>query len=145
MVKRVLSYSLFGDKRKYYVGALENVILARYVYPGWVLRFYVDETADPAVVESLKNSGCEIVVMARSNDSADSSWRFLVAADDTVERWAIRDADSRLGYRERRAVTIDRLGLPFHIMRDHINHHKAIMGCSFDGVRARSKVGGAHG
>lgn len=48
----------------------------------------------------------------------------------------VRDADSRFNYRERRAVDewIES-GAPFHVMRDHPNHGKAIMGCSFGGAR----------
>ncbi len=63
-------------------------------------------------------------------------WRFLVADDDAFDRWIVRDADSRLGYRERRAVDDWVVsGAPFHLMRDHPWHTAPILGGAFGGVR----------
>jgi hypothetical protein len=50
-------------------------------------------------------------------------WRFLVADDPTVDRYIIRDADSRLNMREK--LAIDEWiasGKKIHILRDHPNH-----------------------
>ncbi len=47
-VTGVISFSLFGGDRRYTAGAEENVLLARHVYPGWVSRFYVDDTVPGA-------------------------------------------------------------------------------------------------
>ncbi len=63
-------------------------------------------------------------------------WRLHAIDDPGFTRWVIRDADSRIGYKERAAVDawIDS-GLPFHVMRDHMWHRKPIIGGSWGGVR----------
>ncbi|HKI16444.1 MAG TPA: hypothetical protein VKA15_01110, partial [Isosphaeraceae bacterium] len=63
-------------------------------------------------------------------------WRLAAADEPGFARWMIRDADSRLTYRERRAVDEWLVsGKPFHVMRDHPYHMRPIMACSFGGVR----------
>ena len=42
--KNIISFSLWGDDAKYWVGALRNIELARKLYPGWQIRFYIDES-----------------------------------------------------------------------------------------------------
>jgi hypothetical protein len=132
----VISFSLFGDNRRYTVGAEENVLMARHVYPGWVCRFYVDATVPRACVDRLRGMGAQVVSMPSQRHPLQGMfWRFLVADDGAFERWNIRDADSRLGYRERRAVDEwIASGAPFHIMRDHPWHSAAVMGGAFGGV-----------
>ena len=64
-------------------------------------------------------------------------WRFLVANDHTVDRYIIRDADSRVSQRERDAVN-DWInsGLKFHTMKDHPKHHGwPILGGTWGGVK----------
>lgn len=56
-------------------------------------------------------------------------WRFSIAGDESVDRYVIRDVDSRLNTRERLAVQdwIES-GFPLHVMRDHPYHVAPIMG-----------------
>ena len=50
-------------------------------------------------------------------------WRFMVASDPTVDRYIIRDVDSRLNARDRIAVEDwIQSGYAVHTMRDHVNH-----------------------
>merc|ERR1712203_1143619 len=63
-------------------------------------------------------------------------WRFLVAADATVDRYIVRDSDSRLNPRERLAVEEWILpGLKIHSIRDHPNHDRPLNGGMWGGVR----------
>jgi len=56
-------------------------------------------------------------------------WRFSVAGDDSVDRYIVRDVDSRLNARERFAVEEWIVsGNPLHLMRDHPYHVAPIMG-----------------
>jgi hypothetical protein len=133
----LISFSLFGSDPRYVVGAEENVRLAGHVYPGWRCRFYVDDTVPADCVQRLRAGGAEVVAMPRPTRPLEGAfWRFLAADDEGFERWIVRDADSRLGYRERRAVDewIES-GASFHIMRDHPWHRGAIMAGGFGGVR----------
>jgi hypothetical protein len=63
-------------------------------------------------------------------------WRFLVIDDESAPRWIVRDIDSRLSYRERRAVDEwINSALPFHIMRDHPWQSSVIGGGLVGGIR----------
>jgi hypothetical protein len=55
--------------------------------------------------------------------AAGMFYRFLVAADSTVDRFIIRDVDSRLNARDRLAVEEwIQSKLAVHVLRDHVNH-----------------------
>ena len=132
----LIAMSLFGQKKKYLAGAIENARLVRHIYPGWTLRFYVDSSVPEAVIQQLRQLKADVRMMSDAEGMYGLFWRFLAADDPGFARWMVRDADSRLSYRERRAVDewIDS-GLPFHTMRDHPGHRRPIMGCAFGGVR----------
>jgi hypothetical protein len=133
---RVLSFSLYGDDPLYCRGAVRNAELAPRIYPGWTVRFAVDATVPPAVVAELRALGCDLVVMDRSRGPQYGKfWRFMVAGDPRVERFACRDADSRLNVREKAAVDEwIASGLPFHVMRDSVFHDRRILGGMWGGV-----------
>ena len=42
--KRVVSYGLYGTNPKYTTGAIRNAELVKIYFPGWVARFYVDNS-----------------------------------------------------------------------------------------------------
>ena len=130
--KQVISFSLYGDKPQYCLGAVENAKLAPQIYPGWICRFYVDETVPENCVNELKKLGAEIVMMSdplMGIDQRKMFWRFLTAGDPTVDRTIVRDCDSRLNVREKAAVDEWVASeVPFHIMRDHKQHTAVILG-----------------
>jgi len=63
-------------------------------------------------------------------------WRFLVADDPTVDRYIVRDADSRLNLREKMAIEewIES-GKGVHILRDHPNHNYVMNGGMWGAVK----------
>ena len=64
-------------------------------------------------------------------------WRFLVASDKNVERYIVRDIDSRLSVREKQAVDEwIKSGKMFHVMRDHPSHsHYPMSGGMWGGTQ----------
>jgi hypothetical protein len=75
--------------------------------------------------------------MTGSSINSKMSWRFLVAADTDVERYVVRDIDSRLSLREQAAVDewIESQKKS-HVMRDHSSHsHYAMCGGRWGGTR----------
>ena len=120
IVKKIISFSLWGSNPKYIQGAIENVRLQKMYYPDWKCRFYVDNTVD--IVEKLQEDA-EIRHMPDSDDHFGLFWRFLPLDDPTIERFIVRDTDSRLNVREAAAVREWEVsGKCFHIMRDHQGH-----------------------
>ncbi len=136
MNKRIISFSLYGTDPVYHTGALRNAALQPLIYPGWTCRFYVSQEIPAGIIEGLEQSGAEIVHMRRLAASDGLFWRFLAAADSEVEVAIVRDADSRLSPREKRAVDAwMQSGRGCHIMRDHPLHTALIAGGAW-GCRA---------
>lgn len=126
-MKKVISFSLWGDNPMYWVGAIKNIQLARVLYPGWVCRFYVDLNAAPTLIETMEKEHCELILMEPDDEFSGLFWRFYAAEDADV--MICRDADSRLSKREVAAVELWlNTDYHFHIMRDHPQHTSLIMG-----------------
>jgi hypothetical protein len=128
----VVSFSLWGDKPKYTVGALRNAQLAGIYYRGWECRFYCDEETVPNdIISSLQSmSNSKVILMDASKEAHWSMfWRFYAAEDSCVDHVVFRDADSRITQRETMAVQEwIASGKSFHVMRDHPHHGAAMCG-----------------
>lgn len=128
--KKIISFSLWGNDRKYTYGAIKNAELADKIYSGWIVRYYCSKSVPTDIVSHLaqfKNS--EIIFKNETGDWAGLFWRFYPASDRSVEIMISRDCDSRLNLRERTAVDewINSEN-SFHIMRDHPDHNFKILG-----------------
>jgi hypothetical protein len=134
-MKKIISYSLWGEKPMYWFGAIKNIELVNEYYPGWICRFYVDKNSRKDLIETLKGDNVE-VVLVDPNGSNDNPyhhngmlWRFNASVDEDVDVFLSRDCDSRISEREVSAVNewlnSDK---DFHIMRDHPYHGVPILG-----------------
>lgn len=128
-MKKVISFSLWGENPKYTIGAIKNADLATRFYPDWMCRFYVAKNVPIHVIqELLARNNTEVFIMNEQPDWAATFWRFLAASDPTVDLMISRDADSRLGEREVLAVQAwEHSDRGFHIMRDHPQHGAKIL------------------
>lgn len=129
---RLITFSLFGNNPLYCVGAVENARLAKEIYPDWIARFYVAEDVPEEYVDQLKDYDAEVFICRRNNSYDGLNWRFRPFIDDTVDFWISRDCDSRLSWRERRAVDEwMQSDKSVHLMRDCHNHGYTIMAGMF--------------
>jgi protein O-GlcNAc transferase len=128
-MKKVISFSLWGDNPKYTVGAVKNAQLIEKFYPGWEGWFYCGNSVPQNIISSLKSKGAKVIPRDEPGDWTGMFWRFQAIADPEVEVMLSRDTDSRLSQREAVAVTdwLD-TGLLFHVMRDHPAHSTEILG-----------------
>jgi len=129
-MKKVISFSIYGDNPKYTVGLLKNIELSEKIYPDWKVFIYYNNTVPVDMIEKYQSfDNCEIFNMDDYNISG-MLWRFF--PNDGVERFISRDADSRLSEREKYAVDkwIES-GKSLHIMRDHPHHTSNIFGGMF--------------
>lgn len=129
-MKKIISYSLWGNNERYTHGALRNSELASEIYPDWICRFYIGKSVPDDIIKSLKKKdNTQLILMNKPGDWYSMFWRFLPASDSNVDVMISRDCDSRLTVRERAAVEewlkSDKL---FHIMRDHPYHKTEILG-----------------
>lgn len=128
--------SLYGDGRRYTIGALRNAQLLPVVFPGWRLWFYCEQPPPPGngtekygrvprrILDRLVALGAEVrYVNVTKTGLAPMLWRFLVADDPTVDAFAVRDSDSRFTSRDA-FVVADwlRTNASFHCVRDHPSH-----------------------
>lgn len=123
--KKILSFTLFGTDPRYLRGALQNILLAPTIYPGWTCRFYVDHMVDATLLEALSDEGAELCHDPQEDGDLRRllSRRFLVADDPDVDLFQIRDCDSVISPREAAAVDAwIASDLPFHAMRDWWTH-----------------------
>lgn len=130
-MKKVISFSLWGEDPKYCVGAVKNAELAAIHYPGWECRFYVGNTdqlpSDSPLRKSLaslfKLPNTDIRLLEDNGSWHGMFWRFEPASEDDVDVFISRDCDSRISAREASAVK-EWLASPqlVHSMSDHPYH-----------------------
>ncbi len=129
-MKKIISFSLWGDNPVYTQGAIRNAELAKEIYSDWVCRYYIGKSTPNNIIESLRNfDNTEVIEMDNEGDWTGMFWRFYPAGEDDVDVVIVRDCDSRLNNREKDAVN-EWLNSDkgFHIMRDHPWHTTAILG-----------------
>jgi hypothetical protein len=130
-MKKVISYSLWGDLPLYTVGAISNAKQAKEIYPGWICRFYIHEPSVPQwVVEELKKQdNVEIVFYNDNVGWGGMLYRFYPATEDDVEVMLSRDTDSRLSTREKACVDQWlKYHKKLHVIRDACVHQSQMMG-----------------
>ncbi len=144
-MKKIISFSLYKAPEdwehvmqtnfdKYINGLNENIKLRDQFYPDWEIWIFTN------VGPSLKNKfdGISNIVFHNMDNLLISGmqWRFLPHDFPDVERFIVRDLDSRFSERERVSVMewIES-GKKIHIMRDHPHHHYEILGGMWGMVR----------
>ena len=133
---KIVSFSLYGALPLYTVGAVRNAELIYRIYPGWKARFYVDNSVPEDVIDALRARNAEFIFIEKNlGPMYGRYWRILVASDPNVERFIIRDCDSRLNWREKAAVDEWLAsGCSFHVMRDSIHHETRMLAGMWGGV-----------
>lgn len=134
--KNILSFSLWGNHPRYLRGAIRNVQAAFDLYPGWICRFYCDDSVPLSFREHLQRHHAEIVLKPRPAQFFDGLlWRFEVIDDPSVDRYLVRDCDSVVSVQERVAVdewlASDKW---FHAMRDFPSHTEVILAGMWGGA-----------
>jgi hypothetical protein len=128
-MKKIISFSLWGNNPKYTIGALRNADLALEIYPEWICRFYVGKSTPTDIVDELeKKQNTEIIKMNEDGEWNSMFWRFLPIGEEDTEIMISRDCDSRLSIREKLCVDeFIKSEKMFHTMIDH-PFHSGIMG-----------------
>lgn len=142
---RVVSMALYGGDPKYCAGALENARLVPAYFPNWRLRVYAAASVPADVTAALRAAGADVVGVRGEHDggaAAGMFQRFFVADDPSVDRFIVRDADSRPNARDAFAVA-DWCDSKYaaHSVRDHPNHDRVLNGGLWGATR-RSKIAG---
>jgi hypothetical protein len=129
-MKKVISFSLWGDNKKYTFGAIRNAELLHEIYPGWEAYFFLGSSVPETIWKNLLLiPNITVFYKDSPGDWSSMFWRFETSYDPMVDVSIFRDADSRISMREKYAVdewlSSDKT---FHIMRDHPHHGFPILG-----------------
>lgn len=102
--KKIISFSLFGDKPLYFLGAEKNISEAKEIYPDYICRFYCSkDVPNLDKLKSLAEAGeCELIVPDLPYPPV--FWRILACDDPDIEICLQRDCDSVVNHREKAAV-----------------------------------------
>lgn len=155
-MKKIISFSLWGDSHKYLNGAIRNAALARELFPDWICRFYVGSSVPFKIIEELINPipkrWCRYKVDKENTISLCGSFnplieiyhmdfpgdwrmmmdRFLPIVEDDIDYMIVRDCDSRLSLQEK--MCVDEWissGKSLHMIHAHPWHCTPILGGLF--------------
>jgi len=119
-MKKILSFSLYGNKPIFNVGCIENAKLHKKYFTDWVMRVYCNHSVPEETLTELKKYDVEIVILDQDTNYFASMWRFHPYSEPGVSHFISRDADSRISKRDECAVNqwIESKK-EFHIIRDH--------------------------
>jgi hypothetical protein len=119
---KYLSFSLWGDKPIYNVGAIRNSELWKEIYPDWRMVVYYDNTVPLDTIEKLESNGVDCYDMTDKN-LYGMFWRFFAVSLPDSEYCSFSDCDSRISEREKKSVDewIESKK-SLHVMRDHPYH-----------------------
>jgi len=125
-MKKVISFSLWGNNPTYTIGAIKNAELASHFYPNFECWFYIHTDSVPNNIIEQLQSKSNVKIIFKSGDLnvlKPMTWRFESIDDPDVEINMSRDTDTRILLREKLAVDEWLAsGKTFHIMRDHPHH-----------------------
>jgi len=127
----VFSFCLYGPETpKYYQGLLENIALAGTFFPLWKVYVYVGPDVTEQMIRHL--DACTSVVVRHTGvmGAMNMIHRFYAIDDPEVDLMMVRDADSRIHWKDRWAIRefVRQPQFVAHTIRDNIEHTADMMG-----------------
>lgn len=123
-MKKIISYSLWGNNPKYTIGAIRNAETAKDFYPGWECWFYCANDVSFDIKMKLKLlDNAKVIECLDNGNWKFTTKRFTAISEPNVERVLIRDCDNRFSEREVHAVNEwIKSNKTLHVMKDHPWH-----------------------
>ncbi len=127
----VFSFCLYGPENpKYYRGLLENIFLAGTYFPTWKVYVYYGPDVEESMIRHLE--ACTSVVLRATGQlgAINMIHRFYAIDEEGVDLMMVRDADSRIHWKDRWAIRQFAQQPQFvaHTIRDNIEHTADMMG-----------------
>lgn len=121
-MKKIISFSLWGNNPIYTFGAIENVYLAQEIFPDWTVRIYYKNIPIGIKKELEKCNNCELILINNKNYDygTNAMMRFKVLFDRTIDIFIIRDTDSRLCIEDKQYIDIwEKSNFDFYSLQDN--------------------------
>ena len=61
-MKKLISFSLWGDNPTYTQGAIRNAELSKEIYPDWICRYYIGTSTPQSIIDKLISFDNNLVV-----------------------------------------------------------------------------------
>jgi hypothetical protein len=127
----VFSFCLYGPENpRYYPGLLDNIALSARYFPDWKVYVYTGPDVDESMIRQLE--GCPNVVIRPTGvtGAVNMIHRFTAIDEPGVDLMMVRDADSRIHWKDRWAIRefINQPQFVAHTIRDNIEHTADMMG-----------------
>lgn len=127
---KVFSFCLFGPERPiYYLGMIENVELIQQYFPDWKVYVYHAPDVTEQMIAKLQSYPNVVLRPTGVKGTENTVHRSFAIDEPEVEVMLVRDADSRVHWRDRWAIH-DFLNSPeylAHSIRDNKMHTVALM------------------
>lgn len=125
------SFCLYGPENpKYYHGLLENIFLAGKYFPDWKVYVYCGPDVTNKMIHHLR--ACSSVELRETEAMGPINMihRFYAIDESGVDLMMVRDADSRIHWKDRWAIREFARQPQFvaHTIRDNIEHTADMMG-----------------
>ena len=128
-MKKIISYSLWGNNPKYTEGAINRVKEAKQLLPDYICRFYLYDSVPLQIRNELIKLKSEVIDITGKGDWTGMFLRFYPASENDIDIMLSRDCDSEITIREVEAIRqFEQSDKSFHIMRDHPWHNIEILG-----------------
>ena len=134
MSKKIISYSLYGNKPYYCEGAIKNAKDNFTNYGSeWETWVYVFEDVPVNYIDELKKYANRVIPITHDFPVQNGTiWRFLAIDEPEVDIMLIRDIDSRYTQKEKNLVDEWlKSDKQYHIIRDGFTHQMPFLAGSF--------------
>lgn len=138
----VFSFCLYGSVNPlYYTGLLENIYLIGRFFPEWKVYVYLGSDVTTDMRELLVSVPFVVVRDTHITNAENMIHRFFAIDEEEVELMIVRDADSRIHWKDRWAIQqfVLQPNYTGHIIRDNNQHRVAMMGGLW-GIRKRANI-----
>lgn len=126
----VFSFCLYGPEIPfYYEGTLKNIELVKQYFPRWKVYVYVGSDVSEAFITKMETNSNVVIRRTGLLGAKNMIERFCAIDEPDVDIMIVRDADSRIHWRDRWCIN-EFLTSRYiaHTIRDHTDHTARIMG-----------------
>ena len=128
---KVFSFCLYGPyNERYYPGMLQNLQLINKHFPEWYTFIYVGADVDANSIKVFQSAPKVIIRFTGETGAINMIHRFFAIDEPGVELMMVRDADSRVHWKDRWAIReFERsAGFVAHSIRDNNQHTAPLLG-----------------
>lgn len=139
----VFSFCIYGvECAKYHGGLLENIRIIEGYFPDWKVYVYYGSDTTESMITKLASHACVVLRPTNALGPINMIHRFYAIDELNVDIMMVRDADSRVHWKDRWAIRefVRQPHYIAHTIRDHVEHTAHMMG----GLWGLRKSAGIH-